>query len=209
MDALWGEREPLPPGPPGGTPAARGLVPQFTGRRRRPPDSVATKGVAVGWRRPKSGGAEMPEFSQHRSHPRPMYRNCRQGAFEPSLVESISPEVALIVPLSALTPKAHPIGYLPFITKRCGILVFSFFFLEYSKNERLYLGKFQWDRACVLGRDGAARARVGSPWAWRDHREGLGTRGHWRFWGETQARVTAELPKPLVLVLRPGVLCCL
>lgn len=66
-----------------------------------------------------------------------------------------------------------------------------FFFLEYSKNERLYLGEFQWDRAYVLRRDGAARARVGSPWARRGHREGLGTQGHWRFWGEAQARVTA------------------
>lgn len=66
-----------------------------------------------------------------------------------------------------------------------------FFFLEYSKNERLYLGELQRDRACVLRRDGAARARVGSPWACRGHRQGLGTRGHWRFWGEAQARVTA------------------
>lgn len=95
--------------------------------------------------------------------------------------------------MSALTPKAHPISYLPLITKRYGILVFCvlFFFLEYSKNERLYLGELQRDRACVLRRDGAARARVGSPWACRGHRQGLGTRGHWRFWGEAQARVTA------------------
>lgn len=69
--------------------------------------------------------------------------------------------------------------------------MFFFFFLEYSKNERLYLGELQRDRACVLRRDGAARARVGSPWACRGHRQGLGTRGHWRFWGEAQARVTA------------------
>ena len=53
---------------------------------------------------------------------------------------------------------------------------FFFFFLEYSKNERLYLGEFQRGRACFLRRDGAARAREGSPRA--QHQEGLGTRGH-------------------------------
>lgn len=49
-------------------------------------------------------------------------------AFEPSLVESISPEVApSIVPLSALTPKAHPIGYLLYHKEMRDLWCFFFF----------------------------------------------------------------------------------
>ena len=139
----------------------------------------------MGWRRTKSGGAEMPGFSQHRSHPRPMYSQkleTRDFRAVPSL-EHFSrshPHRSLVCPDAKGSPYQLP----PFITKRCGILfcfVLFCFFLEYSKNERLYLGEFQWDRACVLRRDGAARAWVGSPWARRGHREGLGTQGHWPF----------------------------
>lgn len=161
MDALWGEREPLPPGPPGGAPRPAAWCPSSQGEegaRQTPWPQKESQSAGGGPKAAAQKCLRSPNTGATRGQC--IARNCRQGAFEPSLVESISPEVALIVPLSALTPKAHPIGYLPFITKRCGILVFSFFFfLEYSKNERLYLGEFQWDRACVLRRDGAARAR--------------------------------------------------
>ena len=115
LDALWGERE---PGPPGGTPSARGLLPQFTGRRRRPPDSMAIKGASVAWRRTKSGGAEMPGFSQHRSHPRPMYSQkleTRDFRAVPSL-EHFSrshPHRSLVCPDAKGSPYQLP----PFITK--------------------------------------------------------------------------------------------
>lgn len=69
----------------------------------------------------------------------------------------------------------------PFIHKEKRDLVF---FLEYPKNERLYLGEFQRGRACFLRHDGAASAREGSQRACHRHggdREELGPRGHLRF----------------------------
>ena len=119
----------------------RGLVPQFTGRRRRPPDPAATKGAAVGWRRPKSRGAEVPGFSQHRSHPRPRYsQKLEAGDFR--VVPSLERFSRCRPHRSLVCPRAKgSISYLPLITKRYGILVFFFFFLlEDSKNERLLFG---------------------------------------------------------------------
>ena len=96
----------------------------------------------MGWRRPKSRGAEVPGFSQHRSHTRPRYsQKLETGDFRvvPSL-ERFSrsrPHRSLVCPHAK-----GSISYLLLITeiRDLGFVFFFFFLLEDSKNERLLFG---------------------------------------------------------------------
>lgn len=111
------------------------------------------------------------------------------------------PHRSLVCPHANGSPHQLP----PFNRKETRDLFF-FFCLEYSKNERLYLGESQRGRACFLRRDGAAKAWEGSPRA--QHQERLGTRGHWLLSVENCKPASPQLAplQSLVLVLRPSVL---
>lgn len=66
LDALWGEREPLPPGTPGGT---RGLSAPVHRAKKAPARLHWPQRSQSAGERPKSGSAEMPEFSQAQEPP--------------------------------------------------------------------------------------------------------------------------------------------